>query len=34
MKEIPEMPELPFKIPEVQAEDNTPHWLRTYLQWW
>jgi hypothetical protein len=23
-REIPEMPELPFKIPEVWAEDNTP----------
>jgi hypothetical protein len=29
-KEIPEMPELPFKIPGVWAEDSPPpNWLRT-----
>jgi hypothetical protein len=34
-KDIPEMPEFPFKIPGVWAEDNShPDWLRTYLQWW
>jgi hypothetical protein len=34
-KKIPEIPELPYKIPGVWAEDNSrPVWLRTCPQWW
>jgi hypothetical protein len=33
-KEVPEMPELPFNISGVSAEDNPPEWLRKYLLWW
>jgi hypothetical protein len=32
-KEIPEMPELPFKISGVWAEDNLLDWLGTFLHW-
>jgi hypothetical protein len=33
-KGIPEMPQPPFKIPGVWAEETTPpDWLGTFLQW-
>jgi hypothetical protein len=33
-KEIPEMPELPFKIPGIWFEDNPLDWLGAYLRLW